>query len=125
MTLEEIRERLTPAVEQIIDQCRIADEFVDKEKFQVMMATVWGNAVLDPGRSGIEESDLEDLHEFLNEFLSDIVGKGYTLTDCYRFIMSKKGDESLARQQVTGSHKDFLLYFARLILKDELVLPGS
>ncbi|MEO2180714.1 MAG: hypothetical protein ABGY43_00225 [bacterium] len=116
-----MRSRFTPAVEEIINRCRIADEFVDKEKFQVMIATVWGNAVLDPDRSGIDESDLPDLHDFLNEYIGELVGSGETLTNCYEFIVSKKGDDSLTRQQVTANHKEFLHYFARLILQD--VLP--
>lgn len=121
MPIEEMRSRFTPAVEEIINRCQIADEFVDKEKFQVMIATVWGNAVLDPDRSGIDESDLPYLHDFLNEYIGELVGSGETLTNCYEFIVSKKGDDSLARQQVTANHKEFLHYFARLILQD--VLP--
>ncbi len=116
-----MRDRFTPAVEEIINRCQIADEFVDKEKFQVMIATVWGNAVLDPDRSGIDESDLPDLHDFLNEYIAELVGSEATLTTCYEFIVSKKGDDSLIRQQVTANHKEFLHYFARLILQD--VLP--
>ena len=121
MPIEEMRSRFAPAVEEIINRCQIADEFVDKEKFQVMIATVWGNAVLDPDRSGIDESDLPDLHDFLNEYIGELVGSGETLTNCYEFIVSKKGDDSLTRQQVTANHKEFLHYFARLILQD--VLP--
>lgn len=121
MPIEEMRDRFTPAVEEIINRCQIADEFVDKEKFQVMIATVWGNAVLDPDRSGIDESDLPDLHDFLNEYIVELVGSEATLTTCYEFIVSKKGDDSLIRQQVTANHKEFLHYFARLILQD--VLP--
>ena len=121
MPIKEMRSRFTPAIEEIINRCQIADEFVDKEKFQVMIATVWGNAVLDPGRSGIDESDLPDLHDFLNEYIDELVGSGETLTSCYEFIVSKKGDDSLIRQQVTANHKEFLHYFARLILQD--VLP--
>jgi hypothetical protein len=116
-----MRSRFAPAVEEIISRCQIADEFVDKEKFQVMIATVWGNAVLDPARSGIDESELPDLHDFLNEYIDELVGSGETLTKCYEFIVSKKGEDSLTRQQVTANHKEFLHYFARLILQD--VLP--
>lgn len=118
MTLEELHTMFTPAIDEIIDRCRISDEFVDKEKFQVMIATVWGNAVLEPGRSGLEEDDLEDLHDFLNEHVSRIVGPGEDVRACYEFIMSKAGEDSLTRQQVSANHKEFLHYFARLILQD-------
>ena len=117
MTLSDIRERFDPAIDEIVDQCRISDDFVDKEQFQVLIATIWGNAVLEPERSGIEESDLPDLHDFLNEHVSRVVGEGETITKCYEFITSKKGEDSLTRQQVTANHKEFLHYFARLILQ--------
>ena len=118
MSLNNIRQRFTPALDEIIDSCRITDDFVDKEQFQVLIATVWGNAVLEPERSGIETTDLEDLHDFLNEQIERVMGKGITVTNCFEFIVSKKGEDSLARQQVSANHKEFLHYFARLILQD-------
>lgn len=118
MTLEELEQRFLPAIDEIIERCRISDEFVDKEKFQVLIATVWGNAVLEPDRSGLTESDLPDLHDFLNEHVDEIVGKDATITGCYEFIMSKKGEDSLIRQNISANHKEFLHYFARLILQD-------
>ena len=118
MNIDEIRQRFTPALEEMIDQCRISDDFVDKEKFQVLVATVWGNAVLDPERSGMTENDLPDLHDFLNEQIEGVVGDGETITTCYEFILSKKGEDSLTRQGISANHKEFLHYFARLILQD-------
>jgi hypothetical protein len=118
MSLSDIRHRFTPALDEIIDQCRLTDDFVDKEQFQVLIATVWGNAVLEPERSGIESTDLEDLHDFLNEQIERVMGEGSSVTRCFEFIVSKQGEDSLARQQVTKNHKEFLLYFARLILQD-------
>ena len=118
MTLDEIRDRFTPALNEIIERCRITDDFVDKEQFQVLIATVWGNAVLEPERAHIEESDLEDLHSFFNEQIGNVMGEGATVSSCFEFIVSKEGDESLTRQRVTANHKEFLHYFARLILQD-------
>tara|TARA_B100000401_G_C52524396_1_gene585990 strand:+ start:227 stop:598 length:372 start_codon:yes stop_codon:yes gene_type:complete len=118
MSLSDIRHRFTPALDEIIDRCRLTDDFVDKEQFQVLIATVWGNAVLEPERSGIESTDLEDLHDFLNEQIERVMGQGSSVTGCFEFIVSKQGEDSLARQQVTKNHKEFLLYFARLILQD-------
>ncbi len=120
MELSELRGRFIPAIEKILDQCRISDDLVDKERFQVYMATIWGNAVLDPERSGIEESDLSILHDFFNEEIERVLGEGANVTGCFDFIVSKKGDESLARQGTTNQHKEFLTYFARLILNKEV-----
>ena len=120
MELSELRTRFIPAIEEILDQCRITDDLVDKERFQVYMATIWGNAVMDPEKSGIEESDLGTLHDFFNEEIARVMGEGANVTGCFDFIVSKKGDESLARQGTTNQHKEFLTYFARLILNKEV-----
>lgn len=116
MDIDEIRRRFSPAVQEIIDVCRVSDEFVDKEMFRVYIATIWGNAVLDPTQSGIEESDLSVLHDFLNEEIEAVLGQGENVACCYQYIVSKEGDECLARLHVNAQHKEFLHYFARLIL---------
>ena len=41
MKIEEARERFIPAVEEILDQCRLVDEFVDKEKFRMLITAFW------------------------------------------------------------------------------------
>ena len=58
------------------------------------------------------------MHDFLNEQIERVLGEGVTITNCFEFIVSKSGEDSLARQQVTANHKEFLHYFARLILQD-------
>ena len=116
MDIIDIRLRFKPAVQEIIDQCRVSDDFVDKDMFRVYIATIWGNAVLEPQRSGIEESDLSVLHDFLNEEVEKVLGAGEDITRCYEFIVSQEGDDSLMRLRVTPRHKEFLHYFARLIL---------
>ena len=120
MDREELTDTFRPAIAEILERCRITESFVDREMFQVYMATVWGNAVLDPARSGLEESDLPILHDFLNEEIARVVGEGADVTACYEFIVSKQGEESLTRQGVTQRHREFLHYFARLILKKDV-----
>ena len=45
MDINQIRQAFTPAVQEIIDICRVTDDFVDKDMFRVYVATIWGNAV--------------------------------------------------------------------------------
>ena len=124
MDLPETRQRFKPAVDEILEQCRIADAFIDKELFQVYIATVWGNAALDPGKSGIEQEDLPILHDFLGEELGRVVGAGHDVRACYAFLMSDEGERSLLRLSITQRHKEFLQYFARLILQGGELPPG-
>ncbi len=120
MELAELRQKFIPAIEEILDLCRITDELIDKEMFQVYVATIWGNAVIDPQRSGITEDHLELLHDFLNEELARVVGSDATITSTYEFIVSKPGDESLTRLKIAKRHREFLFHFARLILAREI-----
>lgn len=124
MDIVQAREKFVPAVEEILEDCRLSDALVDKDRFQIMMATIWGNAVLDPARSGIEEADLPVLHDFFNEELSRVMGRGATLTDVFEFLVSKSGRDAMTRVQVTQRHKEFIVYFARLILMRDIKLEG-
>lgn len=116
MDINEIRDRFQPAIQEIINASGIDDQFVDKDRFRVYVATVWGNAVLEPERSGITETDLPVLHDFLNEEMEAILGRGQTVTTCYEYLTSKLGEDCMTRLQVNQQHRDFIHYFARLIL---------
>lgn len=120
MELNHLKRLYMPAIDEIVERCKITDEFIDKEKYQVFLATIWGNAVIDPKGAGLDETDLESLHDFLNIEIGQVVGPGKTLTSCFEFIVSKKGRDSLDRQRVTARHRTFLDYFARLILGREI-----
>ena len=120
MELNHLKELYAPIIDEILERCRITDEFIDKEKYQIFLATIWGNAVVDPNGAGLEEVDLEVLHDYLNIELQEIVGSGATLTTCFEFIVSKRGQDSLDRQKITSRHRAFLNYFARLILARDI-----
>ena len=116
MDINEIRSRFRPAIEEIINASGVDEQFVDKDRFRVYVTTVWGNAVLEPERSGITETDLPVLHDFLNEEIEDVLGKGQTVTNCYEYLTSKAGEDCMTRLQVSQQHREFIHYFARLIL---------
>ena len=122
MSAEQIKATFSPAMDEIIERCSVAEGYIDKEQFQVMLATIWGNAVLDPSRSGISEEQLPELHDFLNTYLSKIVGEESNLTNCFEFIVSKAGQDSMDRQRITPNHRQFLHHFAKLILQ-RIILP--
>ncbi len=116
MNKAEIRNRFSPALDEIVKTCRLTEDFVDKDRFRVYIATVWGNAVLDPERSGITEDDLPDLHDYLNEEINALLGHDETVTSCYEYLTSKTGEDCMTRLQVSQQHREFIHYFARLIL---------
>ena len=122
MSAEQIKTTFSPAMDEIIERCSVSEGYVDKEQFQIMLATIWGNAVLDPSRSGISEDQLPELHDFLNTYLVEIVGAESNLTNCFEFIVSKAGQDSMDRQRITPNHREFLHHFAKLILQ-RIILP--
>ena len=76
-------------------------------------------AVLEPERAGLEESDLESLHDYLNTSMAEWLGSDYGLRDCFSFLNSREGEEALGRCQVKQEHRAFLQHFARLILQED------
>ncbi|MDK1024466.1 MAG: hypothetical protein QGD92_09575 [Gammaproteobacteria bacterium] len=116
MTLEELAVIFDPIVDQIFDSCALTDSFTDKEMFQIYIATIWGNAVLEPQQAGIDEDDLSLLHDYLNEVIQSIMGPNATVTSCFEFLQSQTGEDSMIRFQLTRRHRDFLNYFTNLIL---------
>jgi hypothetical protein len=49
------------------------------------MATLWANVVLSPGEAGIEEDDLEPLHNLVVDELAEVLGNGSNLTTVFEF----------------------------------------
>ena len=119
MDINQIRSHFSPAIEQILQDCLITEEFVDKDRFRVYISTVWGNTVLAPQKAGIEEVDLSILHDYLNEEIQRLLGADETISSCFQYLVSKAGEESLARLQITQQHKAFIEYFSQLILGAE------
>ena len=112
--------RFKPVLDEIARRSSVAGDFIDKDLYQIYVATLWANLVMDPGDSGLSEGDLEPIHDFLNtEAVAPVLGSDHTITDCFRFVSSKVGEAALERCQVTRSHRDLLAYFCSMILDPE------
>ena len=116
MDLEEIRQQFQPAIDEILTACCVSDSFVDKDQFRIYIATIWGNAAIDPVQSGVPEGDLSLLHDFLNEEIRPILGNDENIITCYEYLSTKDGEEAMQRLKLTKRHKEFIAYFARIIL---------
>jgi hypothetical protein len=109
-------ERFAPVLHEIERRCGVAGSFVDKDLFRVNIATLWANIVLDPAEAGLTDEDMEPLHDFLNQSIEPVLGRGETLTECFRFINSKAGELAMDRCHLTTTHRQMLLYFCSMIL---------
>lgn len=111
-----IRARFDEILDDIESRSSVADRFVDKEVFQLYIATLWANVVLNPSDAGLTEAALEPLHDYLNERIAKVLGPSATLTECFRFVNSKAGERAMSSARLNSTHKELLLYFSSMIL---------
>jgi hypothetical protein len=108
--------RFAPVLSEIERRCSVAGAFVDKDLYRVNIATLWANLVIDPADAGLTDDDIEPLHDHLNAAIKPVLGSDQTLTECFRFINSKAGEQAMERCHLTATHRQMLLYFCSMIL---------
>ena len=105
-----------PVFADIKERATVAERFIDRSLYQVYVATLWANVVLSPGEAGIEEDDLEDLHDLVIADIQSVLGDKEDLTTVFRFISSKPGEQAMIEAKLNQTHKDLLQYFSSMIL---------
>ena len=75
--------------------------------------------VLSPDEVGIEEEDIEPLHDILLDEIKDAIGPHDSMKELYQFISSKDGEKAMVEAKLTQTHKDLLNYFSSMILDPE------
>lgn len=108
--------RFAPVMADLAERAAIADRFVDKDLYRILVGTLWVNVVLDPTDAGLQESHLEPLHNVLNRRIAGVLGDHESLTSCFRYLNSKAGEQAMKAARLTPNHRDMLLYFASMIL---------
>ena len=111
--------RLDAIFEQIRAQACIAERFLDKDRYQVIVATLWSNLVMNPEEAGLQESDLEAVHDTINAEIITDLGVDASLKSCFQFLTTKQGERAMLETKITGTHRDLLLYFSSMILDPE------
>ena len=108
-----------PVFTDIRERSTVVERFIDRNLYQVYMATLWANVVLSPSEAGIDEEDLEGLHDLVVDELSEVLGKGTDLKTVFEFISSKPGEQAMLEAKLNQTHKDLLQYFSSMILDPE------
>ena len=116
---EQLKEAFEPVLTELREKAAVAASFIDKNFFQVSVATLWANVVLSPEDTGITEDDLPNLHDVLNEEIASVLGPDEDLKTVFRFISSKDGEKTMVEARLNQTHKDLLLYFSSMILDPE------
>ena len=116
---KQLKEAFEPVLTELREKAAVATSFIDKNFFQVSVATLWANVVLSPEDTGITEGDLPNLHDVLNEEIASVLGPHEDLKTVFRFISSKDGEKTMVEARLNQTHKDLLLYFSSMILDPE------
>tara|TARA_B110000444_G_C18649137_1_gene505197 strand:+ start:255 stop:662 length:408 start_codon:yes stop_codon:yes gene_type:complete len=119
LELTDVKYAFEPVFTDIRERSTVVERFIDRNLYQVYMATLWANVVLSPGEAGIGEDDLETLHDLVVEELGEVLGKGTDLTAVFEFISSKPGEQAMLEAKLNQTHKDLLQYFSSMILDPE------
>lgn len=113
---DELSHRFAPVLDDLEQRAAVADAIIDRSLYQILVCTLWVNVVLAPEDIGLEEAQLEPLHDVLNRRIAAVLGADASLKQCFRYLGSKAGEQAMAAARVTANHKDMLLYFASIIL---------
>jgi len=116
MAISDLATRFDPILEDIATRSQVTDSYLDRNLYRLYVATLWTNVVLDPHDAGVNPEDLEDLHDLVNERITDVLGSDDAIRACFEFINSKAGERAMQEARLTQNHKDLLLYFSSMIL---------
>jgi len=116
MLYAEIQSIFDQVLKSVIADSTVADAFIDKELYQINLATIWTNVVLKPQDAGLEPADLETVHSVFSDHVAGVLGEKKTLKDCFGFLNTRAGEHAMQRCRLNQVHKDMLLYFCSMIL---------
>lgn len=108
--------RFAPILDEVEKRACVADAFVDKEVYRILLATVWANVVMNPDEAGIDIADLERTHDVINARARGVLGSDDAIKDCFRFVTSRVGEAAMDQARVSKTHRELLLYFSSMIL---------
>lgn len=115
----ELEVLFSPALDELAERAAVADGILDKDRYRILVATLWVNVVLDPDGVGLANGDLEVLHDVVNARMQAVLGGEESLSTCFRYLNGKAGEQAMKTARLTCEHRDMLLYFASIILDPE------
>jgi hypothetical protein len=112
----QLAQRFAPVLDDLEQRAAVAEGIIDRSAYRILACTLWVNVVLGPEDAGLDEAQLEPLHDVLNQRIRTVLGPGEDLTHCFRYLDSKAGQQAMTEARLTTNHRDMLLYFASIIL---------
>ena len=116
MNSQQLAAQLQPILADVRERATVAERFIDKDVYQISLATLWANVVLNPEELGFSEVDLEPTYELLSADVAALLGSGSDLKTCFAYLNSKAGEQAMLKARLNQTHKEMLLYFASMML---------
>lgn len=89
---------------------------LDLGLYRVQIALLWIQITLDPEIIGIQEQDLEALHDLINAKLLQTPNIAQDLLAIFTFLVSADGQQAMLRLKVSSDHRELLDYFGTMIV---------
>ena len=112
----ELIQLLEHPLDEIQQRSRITDHFIDKDKYQLYLTSIWTNIVLEMEAIGLTQDDLEPALEVVNERAREILGGDEPVIAAFRYLTTTEGEKLMEKEKLSSNHKQMLLYFASMIL---------
>lgn len=110
---------LAPILDSITERALVTDRFIDRDIYRLSVATLWSNLVMDPSGSGIDDSDLEAVHNIVSSSCDVQLGGDDGLLGVFHWIDSNAGDTAMSKAHLQPEHADMLRYFASMMIDPE------
>lgn len=114
-----LEKALEPILDSITERALVTDRFIDRDIYRLSVATLWSNLVMDPAGSGIDDSDLEEVHDIVSRACDVQLGGEEGLLGVFRWIDSNSGDAAMNKAHLQPEHADMLRYFASMMIDPE------
>ncbi|MCR9277813.1 MAG: hypothetical protein NXH85_07535 [Pseudomonadaceae bacterium] len=114
-----LEEALAPILNSITERALVTDRFIDRDIYRLSVATLWSNLVMDPAGSGIDDNDLESVHNIVSRACNEQLGGEDGLLGVFHWINSKAGDTAMNSAHLQPEHADMLRYFASMMIDPE------
>ncbi len=114
-----LAEALEPILASITERALVTDRFIDRDIYRLSVATLWSNLVMDPAGSGIDDDDLEDVHDIVSRACDVQLGGVDGLLGVFQWIDSNAGDAAMNKAHLQPEHADMLRYFASMMIDPE------
>lgn len=114
-SVRDIARRFAPVLAEIEQLSRIGETFLDKDVYRIYLAILWTNAVLEPERAGLTNSELETFYDFLNAAGEEVLGGDEPVKDSFRYLLGSQGTQAMERLRLPSGHRRQLLRFGKLM----------